>query len=507
MAITEKQQAFLEEVGALAVAGMRSDGILASLTLAQAILESDWGTSGLAVQGKALFGIKAGTSWKGKVYNAETQECYDGVHFITTNAAFRAYSSWADSVADHSSLLTSLSRYRAVVGELNYQAACQELQAAGYATDPHYAEKLIQLIEMYSLTTYDGLPAVSPMEEEESPEAAETTDDAETADDTEMTDDAEAADTADDTETTDDAEAAETTDDAETADDAEAADTTVSPQKANASPAKMRDSELIARLKDIVEHYKTLYVMGCFGAPLTGKNVAYYCSNHSYNRQKERTKMIQAAADQTPPVYGFDCVCLIKGILWGWTGDASKTFGGATYLSNDVPDIGADLMITKCLGVSTHFESIVPGEAVWMSGHIGIYIGGGMVIEASPAFDNRVQVTECRNLQKTPGLNGRKWTRHGRLPYVLYGTQTESVEMFRAASEEETETRSAPEPVMRPGARVKYSGYVYSKSNGAGRGKQVNGEFSVTYYQPDKTYGVHLEDLGWVPESACTVVA
>ena len=57
--------------------------------------------------------------------------------------------------------------------------------------------------------------------------------------------------------------------------------------------------------------------MGCFGAPLTGGNVSRYCNNHEYNKQAARTQMIKAAANQNPPVFGFDCVCLIKGILWG----------------------------------------------------------------------------------------------------------------------------------------------------------------------------------------------
>lgn len=95
--------------------------------------------------------------------------------------------------------------------------------------------------------------------------------------------------------------------------------------------AVMKASEFVAKLKAVAQNYKTLYVMGCFGAPLTGGNVSRYCNNHAYNKQAARTKMIKAAANQNPPVFGFDCVCLIKGILWGWNGDASKTYGGASY--------------------------------------------------------------------------------------------------------------------------------------------------------------------------------
>ena len=184
----------------------------------------------------------------------------------------------------------------------------------------------------------------------------------------------------------------------------------------------MKASEFINKLQNIVDNYKTLYVMGCFGAPLTGANVSRYCTNHRYNKQAARTAMIRAAADKNPPVYGFDCVCLIKGVLWGWSGNAAKPYGGAAYASNGVPDLGADTMITKCSGVSADFGGIVPGEAVWLPGHIGVYIGGGKVIECSPAFKNCVQVTACLNIGTISGMNGRKWTKHGKLPYITYDT-------------------------------------------------------------------------------------
>ena len=82
--------------------------------------------------------------------------------------------------------------------------------------------------------------------------------------------------------------------------------------------SKMTAKAFVDKAVDIAKNYKTLYVMGCFGAPLTGSNVSRYCNNHSYNKNATRTAMIKAAANQSPPVFGFDCVCLIKGILWGW---------------------------------------------------------------------------------------------------------------------------------------------------------------------------------------------
>jgi hypothetical protein len=80
-------------------------------------------------------------------------------------------------------------------------------------------------------------------------------------------------------------------------------------------------------------------------------------------------------------------------------------------------------MIAKCSGVSTDFSDInkiAVGEVVWLPGHIGIYVGNGLVVECTPAWANCVQFT---SLGKIPGYNSRKWTKHGKLPYVTYSEQ------------------------------------------------------------------------------------
>lgn len=181
-------------------------------------------------------------------------------------------------------------------------------------------------------------------------------------------------------------------------------------------------AQLAARAKDVAQKYKTLYVMGCFGAPMNATNKKRYCANHSYNKAADRQAMINAASADT---FGFDCVCLIKGLLWGWCGDATKTYGGAGYAVNGVPDIGADSMIGVCKDVSTDFSKIEVGEAVWCKGHIGIYIGGGLAVECTPAWKNCVQITAC-NCTKS-GYSRRNWTKHGKLPYVSYTGASESV--------------------------------------------------------------------------------
>lgn len=153
-------QQFIEYVGRLATEDMKKTGILASLTVAQAIKESAWGKSELAQNANALFGIKHNSDWKGKVYNKDTGECYDGKNYVTINATFRAYDSWKHSINDHSVYLTtrkigSKLRYEKVIGETDYKKACHAIKDAGYATGLNYAEGLIKLIDQHNLTRFD----------------------------------------------------------------------------------------------------------------------------------------------------------------------------------------------------------------------------------------------------------------------------------------------------------------------------------------------------------------
>lgn len=187
---------------------------------------------------------------------------------------------------------------------------------------------------------------------------------------------------------------------------------------------KMTARELAEKASDIAKNRNTVYMWGVFGAPVTESVIAgkakQYPSWYSAAKQADFRKLIGKG------YFGFDCVCLIKAILWGWNGDSSKSYGGAVYASNGVPDIGADSMIAKCSGVSaTGWDSMEVGEALWCSGHIGIYIGGGLAVECTPAWENRVQITAVKNIGTKAGYNARRWTKHGKLPYVTYDGKAE----------------------------------------------------------------------------------
>lgn len=181
--------------------------------------------------------------------------------------------------------------------------------------------------------------------------------------------------------------------------------------------------DFVDKLKDVATNTKTIYILGCFGAPMNLKNKKRYENNNDFN--KGRTPMIEAC---TPDTFGFDCVGLVKGILWGWNKDISKTYGGATYRANDVPDVGANTMIKLCTEVSTNFGNIRIGEFVWMDGHCGVYIGDGLAIECTPKWENKVQITAVGNIGKKNGYNTRTWTKHGKLPWIDYTSNVDNVE-------------------------------------------------------------------------------
>ena len=194
----------------------------------------------------------------------------------------------------------------------------------------------------------------------------------------------------------------------------------------------MKNTELVAKVLDVAKNHNTLYVMGCFGAPLTGGNVTRYCNNHTYNKDATRTAMIKAAADKTPPVFGFDCVNLIKAILWGWDADGAQEYGGAKYQSNGVPDTTVDGIFDMCSMKSSDFSGIKPGAMLYMSngGHCGIYIGAGLAIEATGSWERKIYVTALNNMQDEYPNTGydkrRTWQKWGLLPWIDYTEKEEA---------------------------------------------------------------------------------
>lgn len=150
MGYTDTQ--FLNKIKPYVIADMRESRILASLTAAQAFIESNKGNSGLTTKANNLFGIKG--TYNGHSVTMKTTEYYNG-KAVRVDAPFRKYPSWAESIADHSDLFNRLNRYKNLRGETNYKVACVNVQKDGYATSPTYSNTLISTINRYKLYEWD----------------------------------------------------------------------------------------------------------------------------------------------------------------------------------------------------------------------------------------------------------------------------------------------------------------------------------------------------------------
>ncbi|QER67081.1 glycoside hydrolase family 73 protein [Paucilactobacillus nenjiangensis] len=152
------KEQFIASVKPEAQAMMKQHHVYASITIAQAILESNWGKSTLAAKYYNLFGVKSDDPNNSKVLR--TQEYVNG-EWITINGRFQVYASWNASIDDHALLMVNGTTYNSqqyaqVIAATSYQDAAQALQNAGYATDPTYASKLISIIQKYKLDQYDS---------------------------------------------------------------------------------------------------------------------------------------------------------------------------------------------------------------------------------------------------------------------------------------------------------------------------------------------------------------
>ncbi|MFN8637757.1 MAG: glucosaminidase domain-containing protein [Chloroflexota bacterium] len=153
------QRDFILSVARGARESQRATGVPASVTLAQAILESDWGRSKLTRDANNLFGIKAfsvpGTAG---TYDIATREVY-GSGSTMVMASFKAYTTLEDSIVDHGNWFHDNSRYHgALAVKDDPRAFARAISAAGYATDPGYAPALITLMDRYNLYAYDVQP-------------------------------------------------------------------------------------------------------------------------------------------------------------------------------------------------------------------------------------------------------------------------------------------------------------------------------------------------------------
>ena len=150
--MSEKTENFINKVKGGAKQLWSVYKVLPSVAIAQAALESSWGSSGLATKYNNLFGIKG--SYGGNAANMATWEVYGGVRY-DIKANFRAYPDWETSIKDYGVFLNVNSRYKKALGVTSYKEQIKAIHVAGYATDPNYQSKIVSIIEANNLVQFD----------------------------------------------------------------------------------------------------------------------------------------------------------------------------------------------------------------------------------------------------------------------------------------------------------------------------------------------------------------
>lgn len=171
----------------------------------------------------------------------------------------------------------------------------------------------------------------------------------------------------------------------------------------------MKDFEFVENVK-LAASKPSAYMWGTFGMQISEGLIAQKAKQYPSRYSSERKKFLNSLSGDG--YWGWDCAGLIKGILWGWSADDMFPYGGGSYASNGVPDTNVNGLESSCADLSSDFTKIVPGELLFMPDHVGVYVGDGMVVEATlwNGFDGVVLTR----------LAGRGWVRHGKLKFIEY---------------------------------------------------------------------------------------
>jgi flagellum-specific peptidoglycan hydrolase FlgJ len=154
MATPEQVSAFIKELSGPAQDSMAITSVPASFVVAEGALESTWGLSRLVQDAKNIFGVKADASWHGPVFTMRTRECIQGV-WVIQEARWRKYDTWLACLEDHAAFFHQNERYHNCFQHKDGPGFAEAVAAAGYATDPDYAEKIIDIIHAHYLLTLD----------------------------------------------------------------------------------------------------------------------------------------------------------------------------------------------------------------------------------------------------------------------------------------------------------------------------------------------------------------
>lgn len=170
----------------------------------------------------------------------------------------------------------------------------------------------------------------------------------------------------------------------------------------------MTNKEFVEKLREVESKYITHYATGTFGQCAT--DTVINAKKNQYPKQYTKN-VVDTLLLLPDSARLFDCCGLIKGVVWG--------FPNMVYTSNGCPDVNDQGLYDMCEDKSKDFSNIIPGELLWLKGHVGVYLGDGIAIECTNKWTSNVLYSSVSNIS-TGGENPRKWTAHGKLPFINY---------------------------------------------------------------------------------------
>ena len=200
----------------------------------------------------------------------------------------------------------------------------------------------------------------------------------------------------------------------------------------------MTNTEFVNKLLE-VRKYQTKYAKGTFGQRATDSFINQKAKQYPKWYTDSRVASLKALSDDTRL---FDCVGLIKGVMWG--------FPNIIYTSNGVKDYSDQSIWEVSTDKSYDFSHVEVGELLWLQGHVGVYIGEGKAIECTTAGTGNVQITAVSNIGQIAGLRSRKWTTHSKLPFIVYNATQGS------NSNDKPKVDYSHYPVLKKGDRGQY---------------------------------------------------
>lgn len=173
----------------------------------------------------------------------------------------------------------------------------------------------------------------------------------------------------------------------------------------------MNNIEFVEKLKSI-RNSNTIYMTGTFGQLVTNDLINQKSKQYPSSYSEIRKANLRSLVGKN--YHAFDCIGLVKAVLWGYP--------NVSYASNGVPDINDQMVLSYLLDISTNMNKIEVGELLHKKGHVGVYVGYGIVVECTTDWSGNVLFSS---------INQRRWKRHGKLCWITYDSSQNKEEYYK----------------------------------------------------------------------------